>query len=266
MTQQEITQDLIRVNRLGSYRAQISNFLWPYFAPKKDGEADFQNKVLDFSANTGVGEALGNSDIKGLEYFTECEYLNLIGNNNLNRGANISTLIKLKYFRTSNNLTGSISQVMADVSEWEQLEEIYWYRGWGVYGDFSHFTTLKKVTYFWFLRAQDQPPQFVPPIIANNHNLRDLFIQADAIPLELSTIGDISVNMALKTLQLINFASTTATVNEILSRARALKQAGGQLVTLNLSGANMGIPTGGNSNTDKVALQGLGVTVTVRTS
>lgn len=60
--------------------------------------------------------------------------------------------------------------------------------------------------------------------------------------------------------------SGTGGIDAILAAANAGRSTYGKLASINLSGEYMGIPTGGNANTDVVALRSAGVTVTIRTS
>lgn len=59
--------------------------------------------------------------------------------------------------------------------------------------------------------------------------------------------------------------SGTGGIDAILAAANVGRTTYGKLTSINLSGINMGIPTGGNANSDVVALRAAGVTVTIRT-
>jgi len=71
---------------------------------------------------------------------------------------------------------------------------------------------------------------------------------------------------ALTYLRLDNNNFATAQVDKVLADMHTAYDATGKIATINLSGANMGIPTDGVNNADYVYLTNAGVSVTIRTA
>jgi len=83
---------------------------------------------------------------------------------------------------------------------------------------------------------------------------------------QLTDIGDLSGLVSLTYLNLYNNNFTTAKVDKVLADMHSAYDATGVISSINLSGANMGIPTDGASNADYVYLTNAGVSVTIRTA
>lgn len=257
-------QDILNVSRLNAFKA-MAPYLYPFL--NKGLESDTgEFKFVDLK-----NLALSNTQLAGLELLTDCEYLDLTANPALRQAANISNLTKLKYFKagTTSAIVPPVSQVIADVTNWTQLEYFFNYMGDDITGDFSHFTTLKEVTWTVPLANSQKPNGLVLPILGSNKSMGSYTLQSigstGSRTFDLTKIGTISDMLLLRTVSITNFTSTTATVDNILLQLRIGKQAGSALTSVNLTGAFMGIPTGGNSNSDRLTLVGLGVTVIVRT-
>ena len=83
---------------------------------------------------------------------------------------------------------------------------------------------------------------------------------------QLTDVGDLSGLTALTYLRLDNNNFATAQVDKVLADMHTTYDATGKIATINLSGANMGIPTDGVNNADYVYLTNAGVSVTIRTA
>jgi len=83
---------------------------------------------------------------------------------------------------------------------------------------------------------------------------------------QLTDIGDLSGLVALTYLGVSNNNLTTAKVDKVLTDMHTAYDATGNIATISLNGANMGIPTDGASNADYVYLTNAGVSVTIQTA
>jgi len=83
---------------------------------------------------------------------------------------------------------------------------------------------------------------------------------------QLTDVGDLSGLTALTSLYLYNNNFATAQVDKVLADMHTAYDATGKIATIDLSGATMGIPTGGVNNADYVYLTNAGVSVTIRTA
>jgi len=82
---------------------------------------------------------------------------------------------------------------------------------------------------------------------------------------QLTDVGDLSGLTALTILYLYGNNFATAQVDKVLADMHTAYDATGVIATIDLSGATMGIPTGGVNNADYVYLTNAGVSVTIRT-
>jgi len=83
---------------------------------------------------------------------------------------------------------------------------------------------------------------------------------------QLTDVGNISGLTALSYLNLNDNNFATAQVDKVLADMHTAYDATGVIETIDLSGANMGIPTDGASNADYVYLTNAGVSVTIQTA
>jgi hypothetical protein len=260
-------------------KSYLSTFLQPFYnvlLPE-----DQQIEHLDLTNNTPVGGLLNNSDLVGLELFTNLKTLILKDQANLSWAANISSLTKLETLVLhSQAVLNQRSSVNLDLGKLTSPKHLFLGTPVGLYGDMSAYTTLEYI----FASLNNDGGQDITdttldarnsataitkvPIIGNNKNLKFLLLQywATGTGWTSANVGTISDLVKVTKFDISNGKSTTAVVDSILSQLHTAKTNGGALTEVWLNGSNMGIPTGANSNTDAVALRGMGVTVTVRTS
>jgi len=215
---------------------------------RQNGLNTFENMVnyagtLDFSSRH-------LKTLNGLDLLKALTYLNL-ASNQLTDVGNLSGLTALTHLYLDNNQLTNIG----DLSGLTALTYLYLYNN--QLTDVGNLSGLTALTYLHLASNQ----------LTDVGNLSGLtaLTYLNLYNNQLTDIGDLSGLTALTTLYLNNNNFATAQVDKVLADMHTAYDATVKIATINLSGANMGIPTGGVNNADYVYLTNAGVSVTIRT-